>query len=96
MGLLSLLAGCFGTKDDYQRKDGAWYWRDKVIEGVAAGAKLKQLNRQFAAGGDQAFFQASAIDGADGRTSSRSTTTTRRMLEPSTTATRAATAKNIS
>jgi hypothetical protein len=66
MGLLGFLIGCFSGK--YHKKNGEWYWKDQPMRQAASNASVKQLNGDFAAAGDQAFFRAALISAADGRT----------------------------
>jgi hypothetical protein len=57
------LAGCDGGHA-YRKKGGDWYFHSEPVRAVP-GEALTELNSQFAKGRTQAFYQSSAITGAD-------------------------------
>jgi hypothetical protein len=64
MGLISLLMGC-GSKEPYQQRGGAWYYRDHPMQ-LQPGERLTPLSGEFAKSQRNGYFRGLAISGSDG------------------------------
>ncbi|MFI4935241.1 MAG: hypothetical protein ACHP7N_11520, partial [Caulobacterales bacterium] len=66
LALAALLVGC-GAHNAYERKDGVWRYAQVVVD-VPAGEALTPLNDSFASSATRAWYRATPIEGADGKT----------------------------
>ena len=65
VGLLSFLLGCTTTGNPYQKKNGSWYYNDKLIE--IKSNDLTPLNNQFAKSTGHAYYRGEVLPESDGQ-----------------------------